>query len=119
MTDESAFHRGLDLTPTDWPLRLVYADWLEEQGRLNEAFAQRWMAQEQKRPRFYHKFQQWVWYDEWQVTSRIDQMSDLTSIVWRLLPEAEIDQGRKAYHTRQEAEFALVQALAGQGKGKP
>lgn len=32
MTTEESFNRMLDTDPTDWMTRLVYADWLEEQG---------------------------------------------------------------------------------------
>jgi uncharacterized protein (TIGR02996 family) len=43
------FEQALDADPDDWTLRLVYADWLAEQGDALER-AQRWMAQHQKRP---------------------------------------------------------------------
>lgn len=32
MHTEDDFQRGLDADPTDWQLRLVFADWLDEQG---------------------------------------------------------------------------------------
>ena len=32
MTTESDFQTALDADPTDWQTRLVFADWLEEQG---------------------------------------------------------------------------------------
>jgi uncharacterized protein (TIGR02996 family) len=32
VTDERDFHAALDATPDDWQTRLVFADWLDEQG---------------------------------------------------------------------------------------
>jgi uncharacterized protein (TIGR02996 family) len=32
MTTEDDFQRALDADTTDWQTRLVFADWLEEQG---------------------------------------------------------------------------------------
>jgi uncharacterized protein (TIGR02996 family) len=45
------FEAALDRDPDDGALRLVYADWLEEQGDVELAYAQRWMARHGKRPR--------------------------------------------------------------------
>lgn len=45
MTTDS-FSAHLDAHPDDWAHRLVYADWLEEQGRDAEAECQRWMVRE-------------------------------------------------------------------------
>lgn len=41
--NEAGFIAALDERPDDWRLRLIYSDWLEEQGRLDEAACQRWM----------------------------------------------------------------------------
>jgi uncharacterized protein (TIGR02996 family) len=50
--DEHGFQAHLDQHPDDWDHRRVFSDWLEEQGRLPEAETQKWMAQNQKHPRF-------------------------------------------------------------------
>ena len=50
MTQED-WEAQLDKSPDDWDLRLVYADWLEEEGLQDLAGAQRWLAREQKHPR--------------------------------------------------------------------
>ena len=55
------FEHKLDNNPEDWELRLIYADWLEEQGD-NFAETQRWMAEHQKCA-FQNKTV-WHWWDE-------------------------------------------------------
>lgn len=49
MTDEKAFLDAIALAPDDWNLRLVFADWLEEQGD-PRALAYRWSGAHKKRP---------------------------------------------------------------------
>lgn len=44
MSDEAEFLRQLEATPGDETLRLVYADWLQDHGRGDEAARQRKMA---------------------------------------------------------------------------
>lgn len=44
------WERQLDDNPEDWQLRLVYGDWLEEQGVASECLAQRFMGIMEKRP---------------------------------------------------------------------
>jgi uncharacterized protein (TIGR02996 family) len=45
---ESYFESILDRNPADWDTRLLYADWLEEQGQHVRANGQRWQARERK-----------------------------------------------------------------------
>jgi uncharacterized protein (TIGR02996 family) len=49
MIDESVFHAALDDDPTNSGTRLVFADWLEEQGDPRAA-GYRWMGENGKRP---------------------------------------------------------------------
>jgi uncharacterized protein (TIGR02996 family) len=49
VTGES-FEQALDERPDDWASRLVYADWLDDQGEYALAQAQRWMAGQHKCP---------------------------------------------------------------------
>jgi uncharacterized protein (TIGR02996 family) len=49
MTDESAFQAALDADPSNHDLRLVFADWLEEQGDWR-AIGYRWMGRHRKFP---------------------------------------------------------------------
>lgn len=73
--DEQGFHNHLDQHPDDWDHRLVFGDWLEEQGRLPEAEAQRWMSQNRKHPRQYLDLsnepagESWGWESEWAARS--------------------------------------------------
>lgn len=41
VNDEDAFRQQIQATPDDDTLRAVFADWLEERGRTDEAAAQR------------------------------------------------------------------------------
>jgi uncharacterized protein (TIGR02996 family) len=50
MSPEQGFQADISERPGDDTPRLVYADWLEEQGRPDEAFCQRWMAKHGKYP---------------------------------------------------------------------
>jgi uncharacterized protein (TIGR02996 family) len=43
-SEEQAFRAALDATPEDETARLVFADWLQEQGRDEDAASQRAMA---------------------------------------------------------------------------
>jgi uncharacterized protein (TIGR02996 family) len=44
MTTEEAFQADIQANPGDASLRLIYADWLQEQGREDLAIAYRWSA---------------------------------------------------------------------------
>src|SRR5262249_30719954 len=60
MTDEAAFQAGLDDNPRNHDLRLVFADWLEEQGDWRAA-SYRWMGTHRKHP--YPADRSWDWWD--------------------------------------------------------
>ena len=50
---EKAFRLALDAnhqTMRDWTLRLIYADWLDDNDRPDDAATQRWMANNKRRP---------------------------------------------------------------------
>lgn len=102
------FREGLTQDPADWNLRLIYADWLENNDREEEAFAQRWMATRRKCPSYRDDRQHWCWV-------RAGEGSQvLGDSVFYLLPGA-----RSQYHTinavwymnLQEAEDQLTLAL--------
>ena len=42
--NRDTFEALLDINPADWTTRLIYADWLEEQGDAAGARLQRWMV---------------------------------------------------------------------------
>jgi uncharacterized protein (TIGR02996 family) len=48
--EREGFETALDADPRDWGLRLVYADWLADQGEEDLERAQRWMAEHRQCP---------------------------------------------------------------------
>lgn len=50
MTEQMSFESRLLDNPLDWTTRLIYADWLDEQGLKDEAFLQRWLGRYEKYP---------------------------------------------------------------------
>lgn len=48
--ERGRFEFSLSQNPADWELRLVYSDWLEENGDQVAAEGQRWQAANQKHP---------------------------------------------------------------------
>lgn len=113
MTDESAFQAGLDEKPDNHDLRLVFADWLEDQGD-PRAPGYRWMGLRQKHPQYFvHPNGQyppdWNW--------RSDHLqSTLHASVPELFQHIQGHQRStsvwKEYATRQAAEDALALAIA-------
>lgn len=101
--DEFQFH--LDRFPDDWAYRLVYPDWLEEQG---DSFCetQRWMVNHQKRP-LDNGF--WNW---WSVEDREFSLGEL----FRFLKRGRLSNWRRRqfreYLYRQVAELDLHEALS-------
>lgn len=113
MAENAEFERGLDAEPENWNLRLVYADWLDEHGDQELAFAQRWMAKYQKRPsdnqimrrpgepmNYYPN--SWMWWE----SGNVDPMS----VIDRKLLDKAAPNNQPAYWTsRQRAERALAE----------
>lgn len=58
--NDAGFRRELDLKPDDWSLRLIYADWLEEQGETERARLQRWLVENKRYPEFDHDCWRWL-----------------------------------------------------------
>lgn len=108
------FSQHLDTHPEDWTTRLVYADWLEEQGRYAEAECQRWMVRKKRKP--FH-FIQWSWSDKDKAVSADKSPSLLPGRVYKALPDASEEvSSREEYRwrlflTRREAETSLCKAL--------
>ena len=57
-----SFEAELDRDPANWGLKLIYADWLEEQGEHIAARGQRWMAENEKHPYCDYERKTWNWY---------------------------------------------------------
>jgi uncharacterized protein (TIGR02996 family) len=86
--------------PGDFDRRAVFADWLEEAGRAEAAFLQRWMAHHRKYPahrlrtfqgRAVQKAFSWAWYSEPR-SERHDGFrlphAELPPVVFGCLPKA-------------------------------
>jgi uncharacterized protein (TIGR02996 family) len=103
---ESDWQALLDREPADSALRLQYSDWLEEQGLLNEAEVQRWLARAGKHPN--PTGIDWEWWQEGAIDPR--------HVAHRVLPRtlfAHLSGGRVAYRSygsRREAERDLIGA---------
>jgi uncharacterized protein (TIGR02996 family) len=87
-------------------LRLVYADWLEDQGNTELAYCQRWMALHNKRPEEAEDY--WLWRNPFNCFGEVH--STLYSVVYDAL------RGYKrhfntAYNSRWEAEASLCDVL--------
>jgi uncharacterized protein (TIGR02996 family) len=99
--------------PEDWPLRLVYADALDDAGRHVEAAGQRWQAANEKRP-----YCGVHWYDG-TLANDTDGESDLPPEVFvelaggelRLAEPSEVQDWRD-YLTTEDAELDLALFLA-------
>jgi uncharacterized protein (TIGR02996 family) len=134
--DGQAFCTALDENPGDWTTRLVYADWLEEDGEPDLAAAQRWMVGRQKYPPAFvawdfhyednEEYQAWggrwprvpteraaVWRSEGYNWRPEVGHSVLPRTLWRALAARAYPslRGRKWYSTRHLAELDLALAL--------
>jgi uncharacterized protein (TIGR02996 family) len=124
------FESALDASPCDWGLRLVYADWLLENGHEDEAEFQRFLAGNQLAPRYHpepiHKTP-WIWLSERSLGHELhkpigpDLQSGLREIETRELmetAEGRYDEsgGPAWYATRQRAEADLFRARVAAGR---
>jgi uncharacterized protein (TIGR02996 family) len=118
MSVEKAFLSEIDERPGDGTSRLVYADWLEEQGRSDEAFCQRWMAKhhmhpgDRSGPRIQARYS-WGWWPHGMADDpKAPKHATLPLLVYLALPKAHFYVGHRYYPGRKEAEAALRKALA-------
>jgi uncharacterized protein (TIGR02996 family) len=117
MSPEKGLLADIDERPADGTPRLVYADWLEEQGRADEAFCQRWMVKHGKRPgdrrgpRIQARYA-WGWWPEGMADDpKAPQHGTLPLLVYMALPKARFYVGHLYYPGRPQAEAALRKAL--------
>lgn len=112
----SDFERQLDTNPRDWLCRLVYADWLDEQGETGAAAAQRYMTANEVTPVSDDALDEWGW---WAVgpgdaPGHVTYPGhELPNEVFGRLPRPPYYDGLwwKNYADRQAAEAALAAAL--------
>jgi uncharacterized protein (TIGR02996 family) len=113
--------------PHDWDLRLVFADWLDDQGDETSqvlARGQRWQAQHHRVPVFLKDYQPlpWSWFDKSSSSTR--DFEDLEPPLFRrVFPLGTPYQDRDYvvdFASLAEAEWALALALeALQAQGVP
>jgi uncharacterized protein (TIGR02996 family) len=109
-----SFESALDRRPADWALRLVAADWLEENGDPFGAECLRWQARHRKRPdrnRWYEPDGLWAWWvlfppDAW--NPERPRCRNVPEPLWnKLPPRVDWFAGYRAYPSRAAAEYAL------------
>jgi uncharacterized protein (TIGR02996 family) len=117
MSPEQGLLADIDARPADATPRLVYADWLEEQGRADEALCQRWLVKHGKHPgdrrgpRIQARYA-WGWWPEGMADDpKAPPHATLPLLVYLALPKARFYVGHLYYPGRQEAEAALRKAL--------
>ena len=54
------WEKAINVEPYDTDLKLVYADWLEEQGRETEAAAWRWVTKHKRFPADMRRYFEWA-----------------------------------------------------------
>jgi uncharacterized protein (TIGR02996 family) len=119
MVTEDAFQATLEEDPTNSGTRLVFADWLEEQGDARAA-GYRWMGTHEKWPyawarsRRVPRYFSFDWYREggsaiWDVPAHCR----IPEWLWRALQSTTDFAG---YPTRRTAEEALCMALVGRSE---
>jgi hypothetical protein len=108
--DEARLHKHLDEQPSDAASRRVLADLLEEQGQVEAARCQRWLADKGKYPDSrLDTFHQtgWHWWSCPDLPRREREHASLPPEV-----QAHMQRGEWLFKTRAEAEDALAKALA-------
>lgn len=119
MDTREQFEERLSLNPKAWDLRKVYADWLEDNSEPELAYAQRYMAAEQKCPINYFGSPSWAWSvsdKDWEHPHYVGK--PVAAVLLKRVPGAvhygvkERYGGLVSYRSRQEAEAGLAQALS-------
>jgi uncharacterized protein (TIGR02996 family) len=118
------WYQELEKTPVDWNLRLVFADWLADQGLTKLEYGQRWQARHHKAPREYSIFPTVAMVKNlWGLGTELIETPEFRTVPEMLLP-AEVftrvvdgvydhnsDRWRY-FKTQVEAETQLAEALA-------
>jgi uncharacterized protein (TIGR02996 family) len=108
------WYRLLERNHNDFEVRLVFADWLEEQGMLKEATGMRWQATNRQRA-WKSGYDSWHWYNITQIQQTINPLgpeSDLPEVLYLQLSRGYCNSPEyRAYHSIEEADDALADAL--------
>lgn len=124
---ENDFLHVLQKTPGDLLARMAYADWLEENYRNMDAFAQRWMVAWKKWPVLRERtrphqriVKPWAWHVyRYSATRELDDAyaedrarpNWLPPLVFRALSRRALFSEQMLYDTAYQAEQALVLAI--------
>ncbi len=121
MNQRLNFDAALDQNVLDRTARLIYADWLDDQGEpddLTLAFAQRWMAGHTQAPAWRVPYmgsrvtKPWAWYPFADPTEvRAPFPARLPYQVFITLTRSQYFVGHKFYRSRIEAERDLAEGL--------
>lgn len=110
VSQEKAFEAALDKNPRDWSTRLVYADWLHDEGRLYDELAQRRMAAWRSVPLPLDNRPAWSWCNFAEMHF-VDVCETMPFIAWEALNEMLVPNYPTFHATRKDAEKALADAL--------
>lgn len=121
------FETQLDLTPHDFDLRAIYADWLDENSYYDLAYIQRWLAKRKLSPylrtttlknKEVKPDYKWAWYPNYVVGTIVKQdevdkikVAQLPQLIFINLPKSSEMHNSKYYPSRAEAENALLSAI--------
>lgn len=64
MTPEEQFIAAIIASPDDHTPKLMFADWLDEDGQDKLAAAYRWCGEKRKHPTFYPIYNEWSWFNK-------------------------------------------------------
>ncbi len=113
-----AFEKALSENWCDWTTRRVFADWLDEHGEPDLAFAERWMARHQLAPAYRVPYmgsrvvKPWAWYPlKNPLELSAPAHSRLPHAVFVTLIGSPYPIVHKFYRQRAEAERDLAKAL--------
>jgi uncharacterized protein (TIGR02996 family) len=110
MTTEDDFQAALDANPTDWQTRLVFADWLDEQGDPRGPGYRALGMMRNVPDHFPDSGPAWTW---WKGALGLCRRDYLSADWWELLAGGEKDsEMTREYLTRRAAEDAAARAFA-------
>jgi uncharacterized protein (TIGR02996 family) len=109
VTTEDDFQRALDKNLEDWQTRLVFADWLQDQGD-SRAAGYRVLGTLRLYPKFYREHDEWTWWRWHGGPGRA--LYHMGPVWWDRLTDFKHHWGAdKSYRTRRQAEDAAVRAF--------
>jgi uncharacterized protein (TIGR02996 family) len=107
-----AFFKELAGNPNDWQVRGVFADWCEDNGRVELAECLRWMVRHKKRP-YTGLGKSYTWFNADMVKPGLgDPESDIPGVLFDCLTGGHQACSHRAFPSLREAEEAFHAAWA-------